>query len=132
MEAVLDDIKVMYVESTNGPEGGPDAFNKLESRLPSLKGRKFYGTFQYPDGPYRACIALGDSDDSKALGLDTWVIPGGKYARRKLEDWAKRAWEIPQLFTALSEEYRGRVDSSRPSIEFYKSQKELLVFLPLK
>jgi len=132
MEVSLEAIKVVFVESTNGLEGAGEAFKKLESRLSNLKGRKFYGTFQYPNGSYRACLALEDDDDPDLLGLDTWIIPGGNYAREKIENWSERLWEIPQVFSALSQTYQGRVDPDRPRIEFYKSQKELLLSLPIQ
>jgi hypothetical protein len=76
----LDDIKVMFVASMNGPEGAGLAFDRLESRLPSLKGRKFYGTLL--NGEYRACVATEAQDAPAAMGLETWIIPGGAYARR--------------------------------------------------
>ncbi|BAZ04308.1 hypothetical protein [Calothrix sp. NIES-3974] len=132
METMLEAIKVVFVESANGPEGAGEAFKKLESRLSSLKGRKFYGTFQYPNGPYRACLALEADDDPDLLGLETWMIPGGKYAREKIENWSERLWEIPQVFSVLSQTYQGRVDPDRPRIEFYKSQKELFLLLPIQ
>jgi sugar/nucleoside kinase (ribokinase family) len=131
MEISLEPIQVMYVESPNGPEGAGEAFNKLEAGLATLKGRKFYATFQYPDGPYRACVAIEKGDDPAALGLAVGVIPGGSYARGKLENWSERPWEIPDAFTRLSEAYRVRIDQSRPSIEFYKSQKELIMLVPV-
>lgn len=40
-EVVLADVQVMYVESATGPEGASEAFDRVETRLPSLKGRKF-------------------------------------------------------------------------------------------
>lgn len=132
METNFDAVPVMFVESPNGPEGSGEAFNKLESKLLSLKGRKFYATFQYPDGPYRACVAIEENDDPATLGLDTWIIPGGVYARGKLENWTEHPWDIPKGFTQLSEVYRDRIDPSRPSIEFYKSQRELILLLPVK
>jgi hypothetical protein len=131
MEISLEPISVMFVESPNGPEGAGEAFNKLEAGFASLKGRKFYATFQYPDGPYRACVAIEKGDEPAALGFAAGVIPGGSYARGKLENWSERPWEIPDEFDKLSEAYRGRVDLSRPSIEFYKSQKELILLLPI-
>jgi hypothetical protein len=132
METILEDIPVMFVESPNGPAGSGEAFTQLESRLASLKGRKFYATFQYSTGQYRACVAIESPDEPKALGLPVWAIPGGRYARRKLDNWTEHADEIPAVFQRLSEEYRGQVDSDRPSIEFYKSQKELVLLLPVR
>ena len=64
------------------------AMQELEARLQSLKGRKFYGT--YLNGQYRACVALKDGDDPADLGLKTWVIPGGEFARRKMKNYMEK------------------------------------------
>jgi hypothetical protein len=45
-------------------------------------------------------------------------------------DWTKRMAEIGKVFQRMSEHCER--DASRPSIEFYRSQKELLLFLPVK
>ena len=125
MLVTLDDIKVMFVASMNGPEGAGLAFDRLESRLPSLKGRKFYGTLL--NGEYRACVATEAQDAPAAMGLETWIIPGGAYARRKLEGWSERLPEIGETFRAMATEFPS--DPARPNIEFYRSQKELLLFM---
>ena len=125
MLVTLDPVKVMYLVSPSGPQGAGEAFDRLEARLPSLKGRKFYGTML--DGEYRACVALEPQDAPVAMGLETWTIPGGAYARRKLPRWPERIPEIGQIFGALAAEYPR--DPARPNIEFYRSQKELLLFL---
>ena len=125
MLVTLDDVKVMYVVSLNGPLGAGEAFDRLEARLPSLKGRKFYGTML--NGEYRACVALEPQDVPASLGLETWTIPGGAYVRRKMEGWSERLPEIGQVFGALAAEYPR--DPARPNIEFYRSQKELLLFM---
>jgi len=38
----LPELQVMYVESFTGLAGAADAFDRLQARVPSLKGRKFY------------------------------------------------------------------------------------------
>jgi len=121
----LDDIKVMFLVSPSGPQGAGEAFDRLEARLPSLKGRKFYGTLL--NGEYRACVALEAQDAPATMGLESWTIPGGAYARRKLERWPERLPEIGQIFGALAAEYPR--DSARPNVEFYRSQKELILFM---
>jgi hypothetical protein len=47
----LPEIQVMYIESTTGFAGGAKAFDALEAPFPTLKGRRFCGTFQPPAGP---------------------------------------------------------------------------------
>ena len=44
-EERLDDFEVMYVEAVDGLSGVPAAFQDLEERLDSLRGRRFFGTF---------------------------------------------------------------------------------------
>lgn len=58
MEVTLNDAPMMYLVAEGGPAGAKDAFNQLEGKLSSLRGRKFYGTFQPETGEYRACVAL--------------------------------------------------------------------------
>jgi len=123
-----DDIRVMCVISPDGPGGAPDAFRALEAPLTSLKGRRFYGT--YMAGEYRACVAIEPGDDPAALGLATWTIPGGKFEKRKLTDWQDRLAEIGTTFIAMAREFD--VDESRPSVEFYRSSRELVLLLPVK
>ncbi len=128
MQVTLEAIEVMCIVAIGGLEGIKEAWDKLEAPLPGLKGRRFYGT--YLNGKYRACVAIRDDDNPAALGLDTWTIPGGTYVRTKMENWSERTSEIGETFEALAAKYP--VDPTRPEIEFYKSQKELILFMPIK
>ena len=125
MLVTRDPVTVMYVVSPNGPQSAAETFGRLEARLPSLKGRKFYGTML--NGEYRACVALEPEDSPAAMGLETWTIPGGAYVRRKLPDWPEHVTEIGQIFGALAAEHPR--DPARPNVEFYRSQKELVLFM---
>ena len=126
-EVNLPDIPVMYI-TAESMDKIKDAFSKLESYFPSLKGRKFYGTFH--NGIYRACVAVNEGDNPKALGLETEIIPGGKYAVDKMDDWPKHIGHIKQRFMEMME--KAPFDESRPSIEFYKSFNDLILYLPIK
>jgi hypothetical protein len=114
--------------------GGPaEAMAKLESKLPSLRGRKFYGVFRpTPAGEeYFACVARLDSDDPVRWELETGEIPGGWYARRKIKDWAKDIGQLAVQFTEMVRELGDNVDHVRPQIEFYRSQSEMFVLVPV-
>lgn len=124
----LSDIPVMFVSAEGGTKGAFEAFRRLEARLPSLHRRRFYGTFTGDE--YRACVALCPEDDPAELGLNVWAIPGGRYARRKMRDWSERTVEIGMAFRSMADEHE--FDRGRPSIEFYKSEKELILLLPVK
>lgn len=123
----LGDIQAMYVASTRGTLGAPAAFEALEARLPSLKGRRFYGV--YDGREYRACVAIEPGDDPAALGLARCVIPGGAYARERMLGWRERIPEIPEAFDRLIAEHGD--DTTRPAIEFYRSSRELILLSPI-
>ena len=128
-EVIIDPIRVMYVEAKEGLSGVSEAWSELESRLPNLKKRKFYGTYHSKDKVYRACVAISDEEEPKALALPAWTIPGGKYAREKVIDYSSRVEIIGETFESMAKEYKS--DPNRPSIEFYRSQREVILLLPI-
>lgn len=132
--SVIDknDVIVMGVETTEGVKGAVEAFKKLESKLPTLKKRRFYGVlFGNPNaGFYRACVELTKQDDPNLMGLERWTIPGGKYARAKIKNWEENTSLIGPTFSEMAKKYR--LDETRPAIEFYRSQEELILFSPIK
>jgi hypothetical protein len=119
----------MCVKAAGGTEGASQAFKTLESKLPTLKGRRFFGTFNPFMGEYRACVQAVEGENAESMGLETWTIPGGKYAKQKVPDWNSKLHELPRIFDDLA---KGQsVDKTRPSIEHYRSQDELIIYLPL-
>ena len=113
--------------------GPKAAFDALEAKLPSIKGRRFYGSIRLlKDGEeYFACVERHASEDPVRLGLELATIPGGRYVRRKVFNWMKVVEE--GRMKQISEEFaRGHsLDDSRPSLEFYRSMSELHILLPL-
>ncbi len=128
----LQEIPVLRVRADMKGKGPSAAFNLLESKLLTLKGRKFYGTFQFtPEGEeYYACVARIDSDDPERMQLETGVISGGWYARGTLMNWEKNLSKLPNLFEEMARTHD--VDPKRPSLEFYRSQAEMQLFLPVR
>lgn len=130
----LQELPVMRVKADMKGKGPAEAMQILESKLPSLKGRKFYGTFrELPDGEeYYACVAQIKTDDPRKMQLESGVIPGGMYARRKVLDWEKiiREGKLPALFSEFARAHD--IDPNRPSIEFYRSQVELQLLVPVR
>jgi hypothetical protein len=127
MEVTLDPIPVMWVKAEGGLSGVGEAWSTLESKLPSLKGRKFYGT--YHNNMYRACVAIIDEKEAETFELPTWTIPGGKYVCEKVADYRSRVEVIAETFEAMAKECSA--DRSRPEVEFYKSQSEIILLLPI-
>ena len=126
----LQDIPVMYVGGEKGKpvaEQAPQAMRDLEARLSSLRGRKFYGVVLGDE--YRACVMLAATDADQHR-FPTWTIPGGKYVRRRLLDWGSHLHLIGPMFEELRR--RPDADPSRPAIEFYRSERELLLMAPVR
>src|SRR3989338_7401185 len=99
MEVMLKEIKTMCVRAEGGPETPKAAFDKLESKLESLRGRKFYGAMH--NGIYRACVELIKDDEPEKLGFETYTIPEGKYAQEKIHDWVHHLGEIGPTFDRM-------------------------------
>jgi hypothetical protein len=130
----LAPIPVLRVRADWSGGGPAAAMAIVESKLSTLKGRKFYGTFRpTPEGEeYFACVARVDSDDPTLLGLEAGEIPGGWYARRKIRDWERDISQLAVQFKEMVRILGDNVDPSRPDIEFYRSQAEMLVFVPVR
>ena len=128
----LQEIPVLRFRADMGGKGPSAAFEYVESKLPTIKGRRFYGTFQDTSQgeEYYACVARIDADDPRRMGLDTGAIPGGWYARRKLMDWESNLQQLPKIFAEMARAVE--VDPNRPSVEFYRSHIELHVLVPVK
>jgi hypothetical protein len=125
-----DDIPVIYVQGEPGKpvsEQAPVAFKTLEDSLPTLRGRKFYGTVLR--GEYRACVAIRPGEEI-VEAHPLWTIPGGKYIRRRIPE----GHEQPYLIAPAAEELcaRSDYDPSRPVIEFYRTSREVLLMVPVR
>jgi hypothetical protein len=135
MDTIVDcpRIEVLRVRADMKGKGPKAAFDVLESKLPSLKGRRFFGTVRIldDDEEYYACVERLPTEDPEALGLEVGTIPGGRYVRRRVWDWESVV--AAGKMKEISEEFaRGYVlDPERPSVEFYRSMKELHILLPL-
>jgi len=130
MDAILEPIHVMFVKAVGGTSGAPHAFDTLESKLPSLRGRKFYATYDPLTKEYRACVQTLPGEEAKSFGLESGTIPGGKFVKKKVTDWQSK---IPQLPGIVYEMATGRrVDPTRPTVEFYRSSSELILYLPVQ
>jgi len=130
-EVIFADTQVMFVAGHPTkpiPEQAQYAFTALEARLASLKGRRFFGVLVGDE--YRACSSITEEDKLTELPHMTWTIPGGKYARTKIPDWEAHTEQIGPAFEELCS--RLNVDLTRPGIEYYRSQKELFLMVPVK
>ncbi len=127
-------LRVLRVRADMKGGGPAEAMRKLESKLATLRGRRFYGTFRVLPGgeEYFACVEKSDLDDPVSLQLEEAEIPGGLYVRRKLFDWSKVIAEgkLPSVFKDMVRHYD--VDLTRPELEYYRSMQELHLLVPVQ
>jgi hypothetical protein len=124
------DVEVLTVTCADDVAEFPAAWERLESAIGSLRGRRFYGAFT-PGVEYRVCVERTAGDDAEALRLEPWTLPGGTYARTRL--WG----EPPEVYGLIGPTYELLVaastpDPSRPSIEHYRRRDEIDLLLPVR
>ncbi len=115
-----------------GAKNSEAAFQAVEKKLGTMKGRKFYGLLygKPDDGEYFACVEKLRDDDPKTLGLEVREIPAGMYARRKIRYWYEDIASIGSGFGILFDRYPH--DTSRPTVEYYRSERDVYIFFPIK
>jgi predicted RNA-binding protein with PIN domain len=126
-----EDVAVLYV-GEQGPPGdvAPRVWERLESVVPDLMGRKLYGAFYPRSSDYRACVEIADLADDAQLGLESAVLPGGTYLRARLRGDPPGLYaQIGPTFDALSN--ATEPDLERPSLEYYRRRGEVDLFLPV-
>jgi hypothetical protein len=129
-----DDTAVMFVAAEGDPRmvSGAEqrAFSELESRLDTLRGRRFFGTFNPTSSEYLACVQTTDADDARALGLGETTLPGGAYLRTTITGKPPSLYE--QIGPAFEElEKHERPDANRPLIEYYRRHDEIDLLVPV-
>lgn len=129
-----NDTPVMFVAAEADPRtvsgAAQRAFGELESRLGTLRGRRFFGVFDPKSSEYLACVQTKDGEDAHALGLGQTVIPGGAYLRTTITGQPPAVYaQIGPTFEEL--EKQKRPDSNRPLIEFYRRHNEIDLLVPV-
>jgi hypothetical protein len=125
-----DDIRVMFRRTTDAQEAIARTWAEVERAVGSLRGRKFYGVFDPATHEYRVCVQWREGDDARALGLESGSLPGGRYARERLEGAPPAVYGLIQpTFERLAR--RPDRDPSRPEIEFYRRHDVIDLLLPV-
>jgi predicted RNA-binding protein with PIN domain len=127
-----DEVAVLFVGEQGPPaEVAPRVWQRLESLVPDLTGRKLYGAFYPPSSEYRACIEIGDFAEDAKLGLESAVLPGGTFLRARLRGEPSEIYpQIGSKFDELGQ--AGEPDLDRPSLELYRRRDEVDLLLPVR
>jgi hypothetical protein len=120
-------LAVWYVDADSN-EGIPEAFAELETRLETMRGRRFYGAFFPADGGYHACV---ETVPGETLALPGETLPGGRFLKAILRGEPPELYQrIPAAFEELVRV--GDHDPDRPSLEFYRRRDEVVLLLPVR
>jgi hypothetical protein len=128
-EAVVierDAVPVMFKRVADEEAAIGQGISDVEAVIGPLRGRKCYGAFA--DGEYRVCVQTREGDDPAAIGLEVGELPGGRYARVRLNG-PDLSHLIAPTFERLAE--RPDRDPSRPGIEFYRRHDVVDLLLPV-
>jgi hypothetical protein len=120
-------LRLITVKAKSFPEGIRASWQELETKR-KIKGRKAYGLI-YGNEYFAGLVSDGELEE-RVTGLHVVEVPGGPWARIKVEDWNQKTGQIGPLFAQMATEHE--VDLSRPSMEFYRSFTELHLLLPVK
>jgi hypothetical protein len=125
-----DDVEVMLRHVPDEVQAIRQAWSEVEHALGSLRGRKFYGSFDPTTNQYAVCVALRQGDDPRALGLQPATLPGGKYVRVRLKGEPPAVYDlIPTMMEGLAD--RPDRDLARPQLEFYRRRDEIDLLVPV-
>jgi hypothetical protein len=124
-----DPIEVLFLRAPDEVEQFAPLWAVLEE-LVGLRGRRFYGAFYLDEHEYRVCTQKKAGDEAAALGLESGVLPGGRFLRCRLKGEAPAIYEhIAPTFTMLRT--LAAVDPARPGIEYYRAHGEIDCLLPV-
>jgi len=125
-----EDVQVMFMRADEDtPTAIQRAWLEFEAVV-GLKGRRFFGAFDSQSREYRVCAQLKVNEDPEGLAFEVWMLPGGRYLRARLKGEPPAVYEkIPSTVQELMK--HAAVDSSRPTIEFYRSRDVIDLLLPI-
>jgi DNA gyrase inhibitor GyrI len=93
-------------------------------------GRKFCGAFDPAAGAYSVCAVLRPDDDPSRLGAERGTLPGGRYARVRLQ--GDPPWRLDEIGpTAERLAQRPNYDQTRPTLECYRRRDVIDVLVPV-
>ncbi|HTX33260.1 MAG TPA: GyrI-like domain-containing protein [Solirubrobacteraceae bacterium] len=123
-------VRVLFKRGADEQAEITRVWSELEEAIGSLRGRKFYGIFDAEGHEYRACVEIREGDDALELGLELDTLPGGRYARIRIQGEPPGVYaRIAPAFQRLAQ--RADADRDRPGIEFYRRSDVIDLLQPV-
>jgi predicted transcriptional regulator YdeE len=125
-----NDVPVIGAQVKTFPDGIGEAFDRLISMLPDGMHRPCYGIcYGTEKGIHYIAAIAGSTSEAATLNLQSYIIPKGDYVVKSIANWRDK---LPAIKEAFHELLSGDcADISRPCIEWYKNDNEMLCMLKL-
>ena len=114
------------------PEGIGEAFDSLIEMVPERLNRSYYGiSYMAPDNKavYIAAVEEKNKGEAERNKCERFTIEQGKYLAVSVKDWRKKTDTIKDVFHEMMNEKN--IDHSKPCVEWYKNDDEMLCMLKL-
>ncbi len=130
-QVILDAITTLSVKANRFPEEVDSAFSKIEKQYGKNSSHTFFGAINFNNAEveYRACLEQKNKHAHNIQGIEKYIIPGGRYVSSRLLNWTRNTHLIKEIFNDLENKYI--FDQTRPQLEYYKSNRELVLMLPI-
>jgi hypothetical protein len=128
-----NDLKVFGVHVKNFPKGIGLAFDSLLEMIPGGFDRSYYGISSMSETGtvvYKAVAEEKFDGEAQKYNCEQDVISKGEYLTVSLKDWRKKTDSIKDIFHEMMKD--DRVDKTKPCIEWYKDDNEMMCMLKMK
>jgi hypothetical protein len=126
------DLTVFGVEVKTFPQGIDEAYKKLMDQLGGGFDRPFYGISFMQSGMmhYYATALETTRGEAEKYNCERLTIEKGEYLTITVLQWRSKTKEINSFFHQLLQD--DRTDKTKPAIEWYKNNEEMLCMLRTK
>lgn len=114
------------------PTGIGEAFDELIKKIPKGDERTYYGISWCIDNRITYIAAAEQKSENEPLKYNcaSYTVERGEYLSVTVHDWQDKVACIKDVFTEILKDRR--VDNTKPAIEIYKSNKEMLCMVAIK
>ena len=115
------------------PAGVGEAFEALVKMISEGFNRSFFGISRITEKGQVIYIAAAEESfegEAKKYNCDRYVIEKGEYLMVLVRDWRKKTGCIKDVFHEMMQD--NRFDNTKPCIEWYKNDDEMLCMIKVK
>jgi len=129
-----EDLKVLGIQVKTFPFGIDEAFYELIKKTGDCAGeRNYYGISSMDEEGkiiYRAVAEEKYTGEAEKFNYEQTTIERGDYFFTILKGWGRKKHCIKDIFQEMMEDER--VDKTKPCVEWYKNEDEMLCMVKTK